>query len=273
MYNYQDYLESADKLKQKLNGFEPQVLLILGSGLGKLAELIHDPIYVPYSELPHFQVSTAIGHAGRFAAGTLSGKRVLIMQGRLHMYEGYTPQQVTFPVRVAKLIGIDTLVITNAAGGINTDFKVGDIIILKDFIRLSFPDPLMGPNIEEFGPRFPDMSFVFDREFRSIFRAIMESNNDPPKEGVYFYASGPQYETPAEIRAMRLLGGDVVGMSTVPECIVARHAGMRILGLSLVSNMAAGVLEQPLSGEEVIAAGEAAFGRFSKYVLEFLGRI
>lgn len=273
MYKYQDYLDSANALKQKLNGFEPEVLLILGSGLGKLAELLKDPIYIPYGELPHFQVSTAIGHAGRFAAGLLSGKRVLIMQGRLHMYEGYTPQEVTLPIRVAKLIGIDKLVITNAAGGINTSYEVGDIIILKDFIRLSFPDPLIGPNIEEFGPRFPDMSFVFDRDYRANFMGIMKSNNETPKEGVYFYASGPQYETPAEIRAMRILGGDLVGMSTVPECIVAKHAGMRILGLSLVSNMAAGVLEQPLSGEEVIAAGEAAFDKFSKLLLEFLERM
>ena len=217
--------------------------------------------------------STALGHKGRFVAGILGEKRVLMMQGRLHFYEGWTAEQVVFPIRLAKLIGIDKMIITNAAGGINTSFSVGDLMLINDFIKLNGMNPLIGKNLDEFGPRFPDMSKVFDREYMQLFRDTVSSFGDSVREGVYFYCTGPQYETPAEIRAMRILGADAVGMSTVPECIAARHCGMRILGITLVTNMASGILEKPLDGDEVIAAGKAASAKFCKYVIEFLRRL
>jgi len=272
MFQYQDYAQSADFIKGKLQGFTPAYLLVLGSGLGVMAEQVQNPIFIPYSEIPHFKTSTAPGHAGRFVCGELGGKPVMVMQGRFHVYEGYTAEEVAYPVRVAKLLGAHSLIATNATGGINLDYKVGDLIALNDFIKLSFPNPLIGKNIPEFGPRFNDMSKVFDRNYLKLIKEIAGEQGNNMKEGVYFYASGPQYETPAEIRAFRLLGGDVVGMSTVHECICAAHTGMRILGISLVTNMAAGVLDKPLSEEEVLREGEAAKDRFGKLLLTFLQR-
>lgn len=270
---YEMYAESADYVRTKLQGFQPEILLILGSGLGFLADTLPDPVYIPYADIPHFKTSTAIGHAGRFAAGTLGGKRALMMQGRLHVYEGYTAAEAAYPVRVAKLLGINQMIVTNAAGGINTGFRVGDMMAITDFIRLAGPNPLDGPNIDEFGPRFPDMSRVFDPEYIRILHETAEGEGETLRSGVYYYTTGPQYETPAEIRAMRALGADAVGMSTVHECITAAHAGMRTLGISLITNMASGVLDKPLSGEEVIAEGERARERFSRLIVEFLGRI
>jgi len=272
MFQLSNYTESADFIRGRLQGFSPAYLLILGSGLGVLAEEVENPICIPYSEIPHFKTSTAPSHAGRFVCGTLGGKPVMVMQGRLHVYEGYTAEEVAYPVRVAKLLGAHTLIATNATGGINLDYKVGDLVALNDFIKLSFPNPLMGKNIPEFGPRFQDMSYVFDKNYIRLLKEIAGEQGITLKEGVYFYATGPQYETPAEIRAFRALGGDVVGMSTVHECISATHAGMKILGISLVTNMAAGVLDQPLSEEEVITEAEAARGRFSRLLLAFLQR-
>jgi len=272
MFQYKDYVESADFIKGKLQGFSPAYLLILGSGLGVLAEEVENPIHIPYGEIPHFKTSTAPSHAGRFVCGELGGKPVMVMQGRLHIYEGYTAEEVAYPVRVAKLLGVQSLIATNAVGGINLNYKVGDLVALNDFIKLSFPNPLMGKNIPEFGPRFNDMSKVFNRDYLSLLKEIAGEQGVTLREGVYFYASGPQYETPAEIRAFRALGGDVVGMSTVHECISAVHAGMKILGISLVTNMAAGVLDKPLSEEEVIKEGEAARDKFSRLLLAFLQR-
>jgi len=272
MFQYHHYTESADYIKGRLQGFSPAYLLVLGSGLGVLAEQVENPIYIPYSEIPHFRTSTAPSHAGRFVCGALGGKPVMVMQGRLHVYEGYTAEEVAYPVRVAKLLGVQTLIATNATGGINLEYKVGDLVALNDFIKLSFPNPLMGKNIPEFGPRFPDMGRVFNRDYIRLAKEIAGEQGLMLREGVYFYATGPQYETPAEIRAFRALGGDVVGMSTVHECICAAHAGMKILGISLVTNMAAGVLDQPLSEEEVIREAEAARDRFSRLLLAFLQR-
>lgn len=278
MFQYQDYVESADYIKGKLcqqnsrQGFSPAYLLILGSGLGGLAEQVEDPVYIPYSEIPHFRASTAPGHAGRFVCGVLGGKPVMVMQGRLHIYEGYTAAEVAYPVRVAKLLGVHTVVVTNAAGGINLEYKVGDLVALNDFIKLSFPNPLMGKNIPEFGPRFQDMSYVFDRNYIRLLKEIAGEQGITLRDGVYFYASGPQYETPAEIRAFRVLGGDLVGMSTVHECICAAQSGMKILGISLVTNMAAGVLDKPLTEEEVLREGEMAKDRFGGLLLAFLRR-
>ena len=273
MLNIEDYREGAAALSERLRGFEPEILIILGSGLGNLGDRLESPIVIPYGEIPHMRFSTAPGHKGRFLAGELGGRRVLMMQGRLHIYEGWAAEDAVFPIRIARLIGIDKLIVTNAAGGVNTSFRPGELMLISDFIKLNAVNPLIGPNIEEFGPRFPDMTHVFDRDYMAAFRSAAEAHGEKVHEGVYFYCTGPQYETPAEIRAMRLLGADAVGMSTVPECIAARHCGMRILGITLVTNMAAGILDKPLSGEEVIEAGNAASERLSNYVTEFLERL
>ncbi len=273
MLTFEQYKEGAAALMDKLNGLKPQLLVILGSGLGKLGDYVENPVIIPYGDIPYMRVSTAIGHAGRFIAGTLGGKPVLLMQGRLHIYEGWEPWEVVYPVRLAKLAGIESVVVTNAAGGVNKTFNVGDLMLINDFIKLNCVNPLIGSNIEEFGVRFPDMSKVFDRDYMEIFRSVARDAGDSVREGVYFYCTGPQYETPAEIRAMRMLGADAVGMSTVPECIAARHCGMRILGVTLITNMAAGILDRPLSGEEVITAGNAASAKFTSYVIEFIRRI
>ncbi|MEE0766149.1 MAG: purine-nucleoside phosphorylase [Oscillospiraceae bacterium] len=270
MFTIDQYQQSAAYLRSRLDGFAPELLLILGSGLGGLAEQVERPLYIPYGDVPYFKKSTAMGHAGRFVAGMLGGKRALLMQGRLHVYEGHTMEEVAYPVRVAKLLGIETLVVTNAAGGVNLELKGGKLMLIRDYIKFTLDNPLMGPNLPEFGPRFPDMTYVFDRDLRETFKAVAAAQGESVAEGVYFYMTGPQYETPAEIRAIRALGGDAVGMSTVPEVIAANHCGMKILGISLVTNMAAGVLDQPLSGQEVIDAANAASARFEKLMIAFL---
>ena len=270
MYVIEQYRESAAYIQSRLQGFSPRVLLILGSGLGGLADKVQNPLYIPYGDIPHFKRSTAMGHAGRFVAGMLGNKPVLLMQGRLHVYEGYSMEDVAYPVRVAKLLGIDTLIVTNAAGGVNLNLAGGKLMLIKDYIKFTLDNPLMGPNLEDFGPRFPDMTYVFDRSLREKFKAVAAAQQEEVTEGVYFYMTGPQYETPAEIRAIRALGGDAVGMSTVPEAIAANHCGMRTLGISLVTNMAAGVLDRPLSGQEVLDAANAAGARFQKLMISFL---
>lgn len=273
MFELKHYEESAAYIKGRLSGFAPEVLLILGSGLGGLANAAENPIYIPYDEIPHFKASTAIGHAGRFVAGMLGKKRALLMQGRLHVYEGHSMEEVAYPVRVAKLLGVSSMVVTNAAGGVNLKFHAGQLMVINDYLKFTLTNPLVGQNLEAFGPRFPDMSYTFDREYKRLFREAAQENGDEVAEGNYFYMTGPQYETPAEIRAIRILGGDAVGMSTVPECIAANHCGMRILGVSLITNMAAGVLDQPLSGEEVIEAANAASARFEKHMVRFLEKL
>ncbi|MBR5478689.1 MAG: purine-nucleoside phosphorylase [Clostridia bacterium] len=255
--------ESVEFVKSKLGGREPVVLGILGSGIGFLGDMVEDAVYINYDEIPNFAKSTAIGHKGRFVCGTLAGKCVLLMQGRVHYYEGYSMDQVTFPVYVAAGLGIKNMIVTNAAGGINTDFSVGDIMLICDHIKLMGESPLRGENKDTFGVRFPDMSCAYDRDLCDLARKVASDLNITLREGVYFYALGPQYETPAEIRAMRILGADVVGMSTAPEVIAANHAGMRVLGFALVSNMASGILDKPLCGEEVIKAGAAEKEKFS----------
>ncbi|MDR1639909.1 MAG: purine-nucleoside phosphorylase [Clostridiales bacterium] len=270
MFGIAQYNESASFIKERLSGFAPEFLLVLGSGLGFLGDEVEGAIHVPYGDIPHFKQSTAPGHAGRFAFGVLAGRKVAVMQGRLHMYEGHGAEDVVYPVRVARLIGASSMVVTNACGGVNTSFGVGEIILLRDIIKFSGLNPLSGPNLPEFGSRFTDMSRIFDPEYAKIIKRIGETEGQEIKDGVYFYMTGPQYETPAEIRAIRILGGDLVGMSTAPECLAARHMGMRTLGLSLVTNMAAGVLDQPLSEEEVLREAEKAKARFSRLVLGFL---
>jgi purine-nucleoside phosphorylase len=265
-YSYKQYQESAAALREKLNGFEPKVLLILGSGLGALGDEVEDPIIVPYEEVPHMKHSTAPDHKGRFVFGRLSGQNVAVMQGRLHAYEGWSFAGASYPVRVLRLLGAETLIVTNAAGAVNTAYDVGDIMLITDHIKFFAMSPLTGPNVEEFGPRFPDMTHAYTPALQDAARKAAKDLEIRLQEGVYMYFPGPQYETPAEIRAARLLGADAVGMSTVPEVIVASHCGMKVLGFTLCTNMAAGVLDQPLSGEEVIEAGKVAAPRFAALV-------
>ena len=272
-YTYDQCCESARALQARLNGFCPKVLLILGSGLGALADAVEDPIAVPYAQVPPMKRSTAPDHAGQFVFGRLAGTDVAVMQGRLHTYEGWSYADVSFPVRVVRLLGARALLVTNAAGAVNTDFSAGDIMLITDHIKFFGASPLQGPNLDELGPRFPDMSRVYTPALQDVARQCAASLDIPLRQGVYMFFPGPQYETPAEVRAARLLGADAVGMSTVPEAITAAHCGMDVLGFTLCTNMAAGVLDQPLSGEEVIAAGQAAGPRFSALVKACLARL
>lgn len=228
------YQEAAAYLASRIQG-EPQIAIILGSGLGSLADQIEDPIVVPYAEIPHFVRSTVAGHKGNFISGRLGGKRVLAMQGRFHYYEGYTMQQVTFPVRVMKLLGVQNLLVSNAAGGINPALKLGDLMIIRDHINM-LPNPLIGPNNADFGTRFPDMTRAYDREWIQLMEEIAAHLAIPVKKGVYVGLTGPSFETPAEYAFYGKVGGDAIGMSTVPEVIVARHAGMRVFGMSVITN-------------------------------------
>lgn len=237
---------------------KPSVGLILGSGLGVLADEIENPVKLKYETIPGFPVSTVEGHAGQLVIGELKGVTVLAMQGRFHYYEGYPLDQVTFPVRVMKALGIETVIVTNAAGGVNRDFTPGDLMLITDHINNAGANPLIGPNDNSFGVRFPDMSTAYTPSLQQHARDVANELNIPLKEGVYVWNSGPSYETPAEIRILDKLGGDAVGMSTVPEVIVARHADMKVIGISCITNMAAGILDQPLSHEEVMETSEKA---------------
>lgn len=230
----QHYQEAAAYLSNRIRR-QPKIAIILGSGLGSLADQIEDPIVVPYVEIPHFVRSTAIGHKGNFICGRLGGKEVLAMQGRFHYYEGYTMQQVTFPVRVMKLLGVQHLLVSNAAGGINPSFKLGDLMIIRDHINM-LPNPLIGPNNADFGTRFPDMTRAYDREWIQRMEEVASDLAIPVKKGVYVGLTGPSFETPAEYAFYGKVGGDAIGMSTVPEVIVARHAGMRVFGMSVITN-------------------------------------
>lgn len=272
-YTYDQCCESARALQARLNGFCPKVLLILGSGLGALADAVEDPIAVPYDQVPHMKRSTAPDHAGQFVFGRLAGTDVAVMQGRLHTYEGWSYADVSFPVRVVRLLGARALLVTNAAGAVNTAFSAGDIMMITDHIKLFGVSPLCGPNLDQFGPRFPDVSAVYTPALRQAAREAADSLGISMREGVYMYFPGPQFETPAEVRMARTLGADAVGMSTVPEAIVAAHCGMRVLGFTLCTNMAAGVLDQPLSGEEVLEAAEAARPKFTALVKACLERV
>lgn len=272
-FTYKQYEESAAFLRTQIEAFQPEVLMILGSGLGFLADELEQPIRIPYADIPHFKPSTAPGHKGQLVFGTLEGKPVAVMQGRMHYYEGYSFQEVTYAVRVLRLLGTKKLIVTNAAGCVNENWSAGTLMLISDHIKLCLESPLRGENLSEFGPRFPDTSTVYTPAYRQIARKAAQELGIDLKEGVYCYLPGPQYETPAEIRAVRTLGADAVGMSTVPEAIVARHCGMEILGLSLLTNMAAGILDQPLCEEEVLQAAAAASRRFSQLVRRCLGQL
>lgn len=249
MRTYEQYVAAANAIRAAVG--EAEIGVILGSGLGDYVEALEDAHAIDYKDIPGFPVSTAPGHAGRWWCGTLHGKRVCMMQGRFHAYEGYDHSDVTMPVRVMKLLGVKTLIVTNAAGGVNLDFHAGDLMILSDCINFSGKNPLTGPNLDEFGPRFPDMTHCYDRDLIALCEQQAHKLGLHIQKGVYMLLNGPCYETPAEIRMVRVLGADAVGMSTVPETIVARHCGMRVLGVSCITNMAAGILDQPLCHEEV----------------------
>ena len=262
-FTMEQYRESAGFLRERLGDFVPKIAMVLGSGLGYLGDQVERPIFADYRDIPHFKASTAPGHKGRLVFGFLEGQPVAVMQGRMHHYEGYSYEEVTYAVRVLRLLGCETLVVTNAAGCVNTSWQAGDLMLITDHIKLFSVSPLRGENLPEFGTRFPDASRVYTPRLQELARETAAELGIPLREGVYFYCYGPQYETPAEVRAARILGGDAVGMSTAPEVVVAGHCGMEVLGLTLLSNMAAGILDQPLSEQEVLDAAEAAKEKFS----------
>ena len=250
-------------------GIQPRIGLILGTGLGGLAEAIQQPTIIPYSELPGWPVSTVQGHAGRLVLGELDGQKLLVMQGRIHYYEGYDMGQVTLPVRVMQRLGLEILIVTNAAGAINPGFKPGDLMLITDHLNLvgmAGLNPLIGPNLDELGPRFPDMSQAYDRELCEMARKVAIENQMVLNEGVYVGLSGPSFESPADLRFLRTAGADAVGMSTVPEVIVARHGGMRVLGFSGISNKANLDGNTITSHEEVLAAGNVIVPKLEKLI-------
>ncbi|MDI3546681.1 MAG: purine-nucleoside phosphorylase [Halanaerobiales bacterium] len=264
--------EAAEYIKQKID-LEPEVGLILGSGLGILAEEIEDSIVIPYQEIPNFPVSTVEGHAGRLVIGRLEGKPVVAMQGRFHYYEGYSMQKLTLPVRVMKMLGVEKLLVTNAAGGVNRNFNPGDFMIITDHVNLMGDNPLRGQNLEEFGPRFPDMTEAYNHELIKLAERVGAEKGIMTRKGVYAALSGPSYETPAEIRFLASNGFDAVGMSTVPEVIVANHMGLDVLGISCITNMAAGILARPLNHEEVMETAERVKPKFITLVRGILKKI
>lgn len=272
-YTFAQYQESAKYIRSKIGDFTPKAAMVLGSGLGFMGDVVKDPIVVPYKEIPHFKASTAPGHKGQLVFGYLEDKPVAVMQGRMHHYEGYSYEEVSYAVRVLRLLGADTLIVTNAAGCVRTDWQAGDLMLITDHIKMFSESPLRGENLPEFGVRFPDASSLYTPALRDLAREAAAELGIELREGVYFYCYGPQYETPAEVRAARILGGDAVGMSTAPEVIVAGHCGMQVLGFTLLSNMAAGILDQPLSEQEVLDAAEACKDKFSRLVLACLKKL
>jgi purine-nucleoside phosphorylase len=262
-------IAEAVRLLESRSPLRPALGLVLGSGLGAFARTLDRAVAVPYAQIPHFPVSGAVGHAGELVLGHAQGVPVAVMAGRVHLYEGYTPAQVVFPVRVLGRLGVKALILTNAAGSVNVNFKPGELVVLEDHVNLTGANPLIGPNPDELGPRFPDMSDAYDPALREIAEKACWKAGVPVRRGVYLGLSGPSYETPAEIRMARTLGADVVGMSTVLEVIAARHLGLRCLGISCVTNMAAGVLKQKINHQEVLEVGE----RVKQGLLEVLGRI
>lgn len=264
--------EAAEYLRARLPA-RPDLALVLGSGLGGLADRIEDPVYIPYGQIPHFPVSTAPGHAGRFVFGRLSGRMVLCMQGRFHYYEGHDIAAIALPVRVLKALGCRALVLTNAAGGVNWDFSVGDFMLITDHINFMGANPLRGENEDAIGPRFCDMTHVYTPEFQQTARQVAAQQGITLREGVYLGYMGPSFETPAEIRAFRTLGADAVGMSTVPEAIAASHCGLPVLGVSLITNMAAGMAGKRLSGDEVIEIANQRGPVFQDFIRTVVGAL
>lgn len=267
--------EHATRIIRTRIDVEPRIAVVLGSGLGGFADDFEEAVGIPYDDIPGFKRSTAQGHAGRLVAGKVDGVPVLAMQGRVHYYEGYSLEEVTFPIRAFKLLGIKTLILTNAAGGINVQFTPGSLMVLSDHLNLMGANPLRGPNDERFGPRFPDMSSVYSAELQELVVEEAKAIEVEVRHGIYGALSGPSYETPAEILMLRGLGADAVGMSTVPEAIVARHMGLEVLGISCITNMAAGLSDEPINHDEVMATGDrvrATFTELLRRVVSALSR-
>ena len=259
--------ESAGYIKDHIKG-KPEIAVILGSGLGPLATQIENPIVMKYTEIPHFKASTVPGHAGKFIFGYVNGVPVVCMKGRVHYYEGYPISDVVLPARLMKLMGAEILFLTNASGGINPQFGAGSFMLITDHISCFAPNPLVGPNEEELGCRFPDMSAVYDKDLQDTIRKTAKACDIPLKEGIYVQLTGPSFESPAEIKMLRTLGADAVGMSTVVEAIAANHMGMKICGISCVANLAAGMTDNPLTHEEVQEAANKAAPLFCRLVTE-----
>lgn len=265
--------EHATRVIRSRISVEPRIALVLGSGLGSFADDFEEAVAIPYEEIPGFVRSTAQGHAGRLVIGKIEGVPVLAMQGRVHYYEGYSLEEVTFPVRTFGLLGAKTLVLTNAAGGINVQLTQGALMVISDHVNLMGVNPLRGPNDERFGPRFPDMSAVYSPELQELVIDEARAIGVEVRRGIYGGLSGPSYETPAEIHLLRGLGADAVGMSTVPEAIVARHMGLEVLGISCITNMAAGISDEPINHEEVIATGDRVREMFAELLRRVIGSI
>lgn len=271
--DYLSMIEESRNFIQSRIDFIPDIAVILGTGLGTLADYIESKIVIKYSEIPHFPISTVAGHAGEFIIGNIGNKKVIAMNGRFHFYEGYDMKQVTLPVRVIRALGVDKLIVTNACGGMNINFNAGDLMIITDHINLLGTNPLIGHNYEELGPRFPDMSEAYSREYIKLALESAEKLNICVQRGVYAALTGPNYETPAELRMLIKMGADAVGMSTVPEVIVANHGGMKVLGISCITDMALPDGLEPLDHERVVATAEAARNKLVALVREILKNI
>ena len=268
-----DAVAEAAQVVQSRIGEIPNVAIVLGSGLGSFAHALADAVVVPYATIPHWPASKIVGHAGELVAGTVGGRRVIALSGRAHVYEGHAMEVATFATRVLGLLGVKSLILTNAAGGINTSFSQGALMLIRDHINLMGTNPLVGPNDERFGPRFPDMTEAYSPRLRKAAREAAAAAGIKLEEGVYIAVVGPSYETPAEIRAFRVMGADAVGMSTVPETIVARHMGMEVAGISCITNMAAGVLDQPLVHDEVMATAARVRDQFIAVLTGLVARV
>ena len=262
----QKIIQDAVQIIRDRVDFDAEVGMILGSGLGDYADRIENAVKIPYSAIPNFPVSTVDGHAGQFVLGSCKGKKVIAMQGRVHYYEGYTQKEITLPIRIMKRIGVGKVLLTNAAGGVNRSFAPGTLMMIRDHINYSGSNPLIGRNFEEDGPRFPDVSRVYQKELRQKLKVLAEQEGIHLEEGVYMMFSGPCYETPAEVRMAGIVGADAVGMSTVPEAIVCAHCGIPVLGISCITNYAAGILDQPLSHQEVVETAERVKSTFVRVV-------
>lgn len=265
--------KSAAQFIQKKIDVRPAVGLILGSGLGDVVEAIEDPVIIDYKDIPGFPKATVPGHKGQFVVGRCQGKEIIAAQGRFHYYEGYDMEQVVLPVRTMKVMGIHTLIITNSAGGVNPDFSPGDLMVISDHINISGINPLRGKNKDDLGPRFPDMTYAYDPGLRRLVKEVAREAGLKVREGVYAMMTGPSYETPAEIRMLQRLGADAVGMSTVPEVIAAVHAGLKVVGISCITNMAAGILDKPLTHEEVMEVAGRAARDFTRLLLGFIAKL
>lgn len=265
-------LEKQIAYIKSVTDFIPETAVVLGSGLGNFADEIDNKTMINYCDIPDFPVSTAPTHKGRFVLGEISGKKVIVMQGRIHLYEGYSAEQAVMPIRLARLLGADKLLLTNAAGGINRAFNVGDLMIIDDQIASFVPSPLIGRNNDRLGTRFPDMSVAYSARMRDIIRQTAEENHIDIKNGVYLQFTGPQFETPAEIRMAEVLGADAVGMSTAIETIAAVHCGFEVAGISVISNLASGISDKPITSEEVSEAADKIAPIFKKLIKESIGK-